>query len=531
MCFRFVHRTFAEYLLAQFLIDSVLNDQTLDHNEVVDFLLKRIFTTLGYTNEVNGESITSYKFIYPVICFFMNGLIEEMSDMQLFGDSFSLNDVSYETLNVELCYEVLYAAVSSKHVHLFRLIRKIYLSGHPDIVLLQLHETKVEWKNLVLFAAKYSSADLLDECLDFLQNLPTGIPDTLSKAIVITTVQRGTYSLFEIAFNQFLKKDYVVEGLSELLRVCIRDTKSLGIEESMDIFNRILDFQDETQLYDRADNHGNTVLFEQNINTDILLRLAKRDINLAARRNISGENIIHSVVKYLSPVDLHRFLTLPIIQNNILNLLETREKHNDTAFHVMLMHISPLNQTIRMITSLPGFDISHFDEQDRSLLSISVQFKRDKHVLKDLVNAGASMTTFLENPVNSGNEIHFALKSQNIPAINFFLEQGVNMFERNKEGETPWEYANRLYIKADLSKPFMLELRKLFIACNTDPARLDEQLSTFTIQPHNRLAVEKSNVKGKTPLPDFYGSNFKPAILSLTKKQDTENLVHYNLQF
>ncbi len=192
-----MHRTFAENLLAQFVVD-LLNDNDVNQTDGIDFILNRVFTTLAYSDDtIYIESIhTSFKFIYPIVCYFLNQFMD--TDQLLLNNTPNGNIIR----NVELCYEQLYAAVASNHHNIFRLIRKMYLSGNPDITLLQLHESKVEWKNLMLLAAKFSDVQLLEECLDFIEYMPIETPKTLLKAIVSIAAQRGTYSVFEFTFNQ-----------------------------------------------------------------------------------------------------------------------------------------------------------------------------------------------------------------------------------------------------------------------------------------------------------------------------------------
>lgn len=510
---RFVHRTLAEYILAQFLKD-LLTDEKGGKSDGIEFLLNRVLTSLGYSDKLGDEDQMSYKFIYPVICYFLNGFLQD-------AENFHSPDMSDGNLirNIELCYETLYASVLANHVPLFQFVRKIYLTGNADMVLVQLLESKVEWSNLALSAANYSNTEIFEECLDFIEKLPTDIPHGLPEKLVFTTVQRGIYSIFKIAFKQFPETRNTSKDLSDLLRKCVKNSKFLPLAERLDILDFILDNQDE-DLLDKVDSKGNTVLFEKNINIDVLVYLAEKDSKLTTQRNNLDENIVHLVVQYLTPADLHGFFNLKNVKKSLLRLLKMKDIQGHTALQSIVMNLDPIEKTMELMTSLPGFEISYFESFNSSILAEAVVHGRQHNLLKHLVKNGASMKSFFDNSLSSGNEIHFSIKNKNLSAVDFFLEQGVSFRERNKEGKSPFEYANNLFARQDISEEFMFGLREILIKRGGVPAELhifpvlSKRLKTSSSPETMNTPFKKSNA-----LPDFCGLNFQPSFLSLSKQQ------------
>lgn len=491
---------------------DLVSDENGGESDGYEFLLNRVFTTLSYPDELGYEALMNYKFIYPVICYFFNGLLNI--------ENLPTPDISDVNLirNVELCYETLYASVLAKHLDLFQLVRRMYLSGNPDMILLQLWASKLEWSNLALSAAKYSNMEILKESLDLIEKLPTDISDELPEKLVVTTARRGIFSIFEVAFKRFLQIHSSPKNLSELLRKCVQNSKSLPVAEGVDILDLILDCQDE-DLLDKSDSQGNTVLFEQNISIDVLVYLAEKDVKLATRKNNLNENIVHLVVRYLAAADLHRFFNLPTVKNGLLRLLEMKNYVGITAFQSIVMNLDPLEKTMELITSLPGFEISHFESPNSSILAEAVVHERHNTMLKHLVKCGASMNSFLESQSFSGNEIHFAITYKNLFAVDFFLEQGVHFLERNKEGELPLEYAYKLLAREDISEELMFRLREVLQKRREISAKRMLRPEHYNINP----PPENMNnpFQQNDALPDFYGLNFRPSFLSLSKQQKT----------
>lgn len=477
--FRFVHITYADYSLAQFLT-CILNDTNTNQIDGYVFISNSVFKTQGYLDELGDKVLTSFKFVHQDVCYFMNELItpEILKKTCAFDGSL--------VKNFDLCFDQLCAAVSSNYLNMFSLIRKMYLPDNPDNALSQLYKSQEKnWTKLAIFAAKCSNKKLLEKCLELLKDMHIQISESLLNSVVITTVKRGDYSIFEFATIPFREKENILEEFTSFLRNCVRNTNSSALAEKMNILDCILNFHTEPRirlfghgkmsqiLLDQEDAQGQTAVFEPNIHIEILLYLAKNDTKITTRRNVFQENIVDRVAKYLSPDDLHKFLTLDKIQDCLLDLLEMKNDNGDTALHVIVVHLDPLKKTIEMITNLPGFDINHFHDQGHSLFKTAVEFQRGKGLLEQLVSVGGSMNSFLKTSSEYGNEIYFALKSGNMQAVEFFVERGVNLYQRNKEGETLWEFAKRLCTEDQIPRSSLLKFRDLIREYKGDEVKLD----------------------------------------------------------
>ncbi len=187
------------------------------------------------------------------------------------------------------------------------------------------------------------------------------------------------------------------------------------------------------------------------------------------------------------------------------------------------MHLEPTSETMEMILSIPGFNISHFDDHSYSLMATAVVSLKEKSLLEQLAKAGSNMQSYLNNHFNLGNEIHFAIKFENINAVEFFFEQGVNLFEKNRKKMTPWSYAKMLYENCDISYDSMLQLKTLVTI------KSGRQVDFLPIESNSRAKTCRKQFKifeSKNLLPDFYGSNFYTALSSLSNdhklKSNTE---------
>lgn len=78
---RFIHRTFAEYFLALFIVESI--NRGCIRKSMLDLLFKHIFETEQIWFRINDVTATGQEFKYYVICYFIDAMLGRQQELDL----------------------------------------------------------------------------------------------------------------------------------------------------------------------------------------------------------------------------------------------------------------------------------------------------------------------------------------------------------------------------------------------------------------------------------------------------------------
>lgn len=121
-------------------------------------------------------------------------------------------------------------------------------------------------------------------------------------------------------------------------------------------------------------------------------------------------------------------LLQPKISYLLNHKFNSRDYLERTVVQVAIRNIDLKSDTLRKFSAIYGFDINEKDAQDRTLLALAVIFGRSKCTLKEIVRLGGELRLkWIPELPETYSGVHFAIKCDNVEAVEFFIEQGLNI--------------------------------------------------------------------------------------------------------
>ncbi|CAL8133008.1 unnamed protein product [Orchesella dallaii] len=413
---RFVHRTFAEFLVAWFVHEN--------HNtsSVQEFILSTIFKTNSFDHKFRvpilglldiNICLNCFHFTLPVICYFINGFA--MSDDRFI---FTSNNHYPERL-----LPIYLASAFHNYDHIPYTFSK-YLSCSNNTQLAKISDIdEKSMSNLLLIGSMYSSVKLMKlfcsnidiASMHFLTLKAMDEVDSFMLTPLHMAIMRGNYNLVEYLIKQFENK---LSELRYLVHFCVVNSlfnNNYIIEEKINIV-KLLKEKNKKCIDERLLDQG-TPIMQGRVNSELLVCLIQvgADINI---RDLSWNSMLHIFSKNqeIEPKSFHEIIDM--LSEKGFKYFNTGNQLKITPLHSAVSTIELLRETLHLFI-LNGSDLNAVDGRSNSVLFYAIQFWRSMEFIKQLIHLGAQWKHWNEK---RQNVLHICAKYGNPNALKYFVE-------------------------------------------------------------------------------------------------------------
>ncbi|XP_018569142.1 uncharacterized protein LOC108909316 [Anoplophora glabripennis] len=426
--FHFVHRTFAEYFVAESLIEELqLPNQNVEFQR---FLIEEILLDLQFN----------------VIRVFFNNFLQQIVD-----------DLSCKTFHK---YQSISYEITSSDIHKFNLLH--YLAENGQLAILQLILKCIELNFIT--KVPITSEQLFDAFLE--ENDSERVHGNILNTIH-TCVQQEGLDVKDIFQDKTLLEYAAVNGHLEMVKFLVKQGSNVNIGNfkplhlavdggHFEVSQFLIEQEADIKALDPY--HHTTILYKAVLRNDITMATYLLDRMLKS----GGSNISDSITPYTAAY-LGRLNTLKEFVKQGLDInsrveneesvifgairggqLETirylvqqgshinsRDLWNNTALHIISQNAS-ITSTVKLLVEL-GIDINAKNFNLMTALHIAVE-NGNFDLIDLLVNCGANVN--LEDE-NGNTALHIAASDIQGYIIKLLVEHGANMNNGDKYGRTP----------------------------------------------------------------------------------------------
>ncbi|CAL8123925.1 unnamed protein product [Orchesella dallaii] len=426
---RFVHRTFAEYLVA------LLAHEIIIHSSHPDLLLSTIFklspnqvTLTTPFKEANVE-LESFQFNFPVICYFVNAFLKtkpsnnhpfdyhEEALPYYHASAFHNYDtiplilsrlVQSATKTCEvLKRDVLYVAALHSGLELIKLFCSTI--GITQIGFLNIHD-QTSWRR-ELFS-----------------------PFTMTPLHV--AVRRGHYGIVEYLVNKFEDK---LANLRYLTHFCICNSAfdaQVMVKDKIQII-KLLSNINHDWIDDRLLTQS-TPLMQYQVHVQLLQCLIEERPNLDACDQ-DGNTVLHKVTEMneLTSESYDMILNC-LIQHGFKNINKPNKYYQATPLHLAVKNVELLSRTLERFVSERA-DLNAVDDEGYSVLFYAIRAQRSSDLLGMLINLGSN-TNYRDR--RGRNALHISVETGNLKAVEYFINtHNINVNHQDVDMYTPLHLA------------------------------------------------------------------------------------------
>lgn len=344
---RFIHRTFAEYFIAWFIKESLSTEWSKD---MTIFLISQVLDSSHFKNQIQLNpkdhlKIQSREFSYPVVCYFLDGLLRDIKQESVNHLQTFFNPIAEKEALVKY---LLFACIQSDSYNLLKFLHLIMpLQNHPDKYFTKELCFTLIWRSSLELICFYTEA--------YLRSISC---DTINKKTVVhVAVKRGSYTIVNYIVHQPGFVDLVKKMMTTVISDCISWTNGADdqeISEREQIMKTLLNIaRSDFVKYDLREI---LPILENNVHINVLISLVRGE------NQPFGPNFIKTVLcnvtsgKYTSSRNFHKLLEN--VSSNNLTYMLTNNKY--------ILHdwVSAMNLRWESLTLLKdcGADFNATDE-------------------------------------------------------------------------------------------------------------------------------------------------------------------------
>ncbi|CAL8124514.1 unnamed protein product [Orchesella dallaii] len=471
---RFVHRTFAEFLVAMLAHEYIQTNY--QHRDILlSSLLKLTLENLTINNPFDlfylNIDLESFDFCFPVICYFLNG----------FRKNEIPNQLSIDYYEEAIPYYI--AAAFHNYENIPYIVTRSITNINPI-------ETDEVFKcNLFYVTAMHSGLELMKvfgSVIDVTKiNFMSIEESDESDAFMITplhlAVQRGHYGLVDYLLKKLEGK---LAQFRYLMYFCVQQSEGQSnaiVEDRIQIIKLLVN--KNKGWIDEQLNYPTTPLMQNSIHVKLLECLIVEGANLNIRDK-RGDTVLHAITRRneFTPESYHSVLN-SLNQRGYQHFNKSNNKYSEhiTPLHLAVKYIEPLSITLELFIS-KGVDFNAVDKYNNTALHEAVFSKRSTSFLNSLIKAGADEEA--RGNFNS-TVLHSAAESVNLTALKYFILRGHDVNVTDDDRQTP------LHIAVRLSKETTHEMVVLLVEYGADVNAIDKFGKTpLSIANDNELNVE-----------------------------------------
>ncbi|CAL8116869.1 unnamed protein product [Orchesella dallaii] len=418
---RFVHRTFAEYLVAWLALENIINSST-NRDLLLSTIFKvtpkevKLFNALGQL--VNLES---FEFDFLVICYFVNGLAKK------YAPRVPAIDHNEQMLPFYI------ASARDNYEYIPNIVTHSAAQLNP----IKISESYM--RNLFYIAARYSDLELMKIlCTIFditkinFMKIEKSFPyETFTLTPLHVAIERGHYRLVEYLLKKF---ENIASQVPYLIHLCVRlsfsDSNSI-VDNKIQIV-KLLSNVNKVWIYEDGGNQT-IPLMQASVHPRLFKCLLQQDDNLNTIDE-DGNTLLHKIVEKtaLNGKSYHQIVNAFSQQG--FKLFNKPNKQQATPLHFAVARIELLRYTVEFFLS-KGADLNAVDEKGDSVLFYAIQYNRSIELMSMLINLGAD--TKHRNYMGK-NALHISVEKNNLNALKYLIEtHNLNVDDEDSNGNTP----------------------------------------------------------------------------------------------
>ncbi|CAL8124415.1 unnamed protein product [Orchesella dallaii] len=421
---RFIHRTFAEYLIAWLVVEMKPNEKFLS------FLLNILLGTNSSKEYMstpfgNSDPVSSHNFNFPVITYFINGFTKKLEKIHATKDPSSnhglKNKISMmltDSVQHKQVTRIFSAAAVNDFAHV-PLAVTVTLSCQDFQS--HAHIENPYLSDLLLITAKFCGVELMKTYCSQLDLTTMQFFYSKSGSFYITplhvAIQRGQYALVEYLVRSYKHQLY---NLRYLLHFCVFESKnesSLTIKDKIQIIKLLMG--KNKSLANEQLPDGSTPFMQKNASLELVecLIVEGADVNICDKRE---ETVLHKIVEtHISPEAYHRVL-LALREKGFEHINKPNFK-GVIPLHCAVENVNVLKETLQVFKTCVEADVdfNDVDNAGDSVLFYAIRGRRSAPVIQMLIDFGADL-----NHANKRgkNVLHICTKYGNYDALKYLLD-------------------------------------------------------------------------------------------------------------
>ncbi|CAL8128159.1 unnamed protein product [Orchesella dallaii] len=452
--FRFVHKTIAEYLVA-YSLHKMFQDQDLSLQNLEKlvlpfiYLCRHVLRSQAYSEAlslIETQHRKTFKFSHPNICHFLNLILLPQSPPTF----------QHHTLKLIVCEYFIYVeGLQNLQIKLWQCLHASIISNFSGItefliqcleILFPIPEKKEQFckevssescfSNLLFFAAKYGSADVMRNVRIFFENWTKAKPikqelgDEAGKTLTLlhVAVEAGNYPVADCLFNlrgyntQIDDKKY-----SNLLHSCLLKSKhdsEVKLENKIQIIDLLMTDNDASYRQPSVIGKSIKYLMLQPINLKLLFCVLKNlkpyTIPMWSDNESEAKTLLHLLPTrhyddLMTPAKYQEHLDCIKDFFDLEDILTLKDTHGYTAVDWAVSSLDLLEETLSI------FD--QYIKSNDSIIVKAIAGQRSSEFLRRLIKRANNW-----NFTSMGKTVlHFAAEKYNYGAIQLFTNDPYNV--------------------------------------------------------------------------------------------------------
>lgn len=430
---RFVHRTFAEYFIASYLVEILQNDSCNLH-----CLCRLVFETTQ-----NG------KFCYKSLCYFFNEFILNLGFLQhqLHPKSAHIPEFS----KAEQKLRLINACAHHNFYGIYCYLARTKVDFLADEIF-----TMPAWYNLLLTATKYSDIKLVKSIVDSCQR-PGDIKCSLEQLahekngwefcnIQLTPLhiaaQRGCYQLVEYFIHLYSE---LPNKLAGLLHVTVSGSyyqSNQVAHEKIDIIELFFAAAGKRILEEQIEQKLTPILMDQ-IHLYLIEHLVNSGANITAAC-ANHFNVAHKAIKYMDATTYGKLVAL-LAGDGGSKVFTMKNCYDETPMQKALSCLKLSPETIKLFVNITENNLEQETVYWDSLLYHVIKNGYEEETLEIVMeNSSLSRWKGLKYWDGSTTAVHQAAYFGNIKALLYFLKIGADPNQLDSNGASALHMACKM---------------------------------------------------------------------------------------
>lgn len=426
----FVHRTFAEYIVAEFISQNLFCDTISKNYGTFEFLLEVVFH--------HGNFLSDKSFRHPVILYFLNSLLKpEVNGLS----SLRSIEIFCEQISPDNLFTVLCSCCQYNVIHVFELFEKILQSCDSY----QLQEyvdffTQANSHKFLCSAIEFSEDKFVLKCFTIVKDIfRHNIMDLckINLGCVKNTLLQLSVSCNKYGVVEFLMEQSPLKE-QNILKKCVSNSyNEHSYHNRMNILELLLN-KDKSLIEETPG-----ILIASTMHLELMKTLIRAGADLTATTGQIGtgknRNVVQFAAEFMSSTDYNILVEFLLKDCNASYLFkETKEWKNPLPYIIQKAKLLP--QTLQMLLNIPGVDILMVDHNGDNLLCHAV-YGGNIMALKVLVDRWPDCKTKTSWKAKlargKGSLLHVAAQQADEEMISCLISYHMDPNIKDKMGDTP----------------------------------------------------------------------------------------------
>lgn len=417
----FIHRTFAEYLVAEYFSTKLQDGEIeFDATSMFEFILEN--------GKIMGDSVEEndydYHFMHPVVASFFNSFLDEVE----IPENMKIKAATFIALaSSEKFISILCTCCQQNVYNIFSLLTEAFTITDNTII----HEnfTTENIFKLISICIRKSTSEMFKSCIELITKVQNNVLSTIDGLKALTlAVEHLNYE----AVEYFI--DRVPPGGLKLLEKCVegRYDDDSDIVRKEEILQLLLDkdpsLTKETPI---ISDFGN-------IHLKLMKVLVKYGVKLTVvmEKNLEGNKCVLHAASYMPPKDFHDFLEYIFTQYKAEDLLHYNGKWTKTMTGI-IQQVTILPETLQLLFDVPGTDINMKNKKGNNLAFLAAKGNQLGN-LRELVKRGLD---YNERGTHQRSLLHAAAYWGDEQMVKYLLSLKLDPNCRTNIQATPLHYA------------------------------------------------------------------------------------------